>query len=764
MSNASDCSSYSFTPEFKNYIDDQNGSLFYIKVQAIDQNYNGKISNAQAQNDNPFQNEFKRMSLRQREKGILSKITGKKKSSIYEYKFKVIERQRFEHADGEMKEIKIASKTGKAKKLNGKKHDYKSLFEVMFNASIIYETSKRFVFDKIDSSSIFYKDFSVGDYIKTIDGEILTVENISTVLKKIENSKFFKIVVQESFRDGYATQEEIKITKIQDIVRNREKLFQLELFESHELIYSLNIIVKNEQVTEGAEGDDFTSLFSFPPMQNNFLYKLKGSFLTLASIMKTSFKIYPVITSVKVHDTVFYVTYTIRKSDNEFIFLGFNSKYASLSDANCHRNNFIKYLDYIYPNFVRSNDFMQLTTLCEIVKTQLMKNSSEIINFEQLFSCSKYIPLPKEIVLRINDALSELEAMDYRNWNESLIELFGKFNIIGSCLYYKSFLLCSHFNESELKSIEIFLHKTCLKFLYETCIMNEAAIWQRIYPKDYQSFNMENDSSKNKIFLLIAARGNLMMCALLEENSYNIIPDIETQSSNYLIYFLEEMEDVMDHLKMVGIENLTKIWINSAKRPQCKNPFQMKNEVESVSELSHLKNIKEEHEDDEESEKDFDSHIESSQKSLDNDDTFYKDFCDIVPQTITFGPENVLYHYIQLDFSEGVILSSINLNSCKEPNDILTDIFRRGCLQIHRMLQNTLKFNKMITKENKISRAAILPKEQGISVQLKIGNERINFWIVGRLFGIKELYVCYDSRIPQNMVEIAFRIGLNCVG
>lgn len=763
MSNASDCSSYSYSPDFKNYIDEDGGSsLFYIRAHSLKESDHNKNPPSEDQND-LFRNEFKRMSLRQREKGILSKLTTKKSS---QFDFKVIERQKYKHAEGELKELKIGNKSTKIIKINKpKKGDNRSLFEVIFNASIIPGPDhKRLLIDKINPSCVFEKDLCVGDYIKSIDGEVISTDNINYILQKIINQKSFKIVAQQCYKDDYdGSQEEIKITKVNDIVKFKDKLFQLES-ESHELIFSLNIIVKNEQITE--DSDDFTTVFSFPPKDNNFLHKQKGSFLTIASIMKSSFDDYPMVTSIKVHNTSFFVTYTIRNGDNEYIFLGFNSNYAGLFDAKHITSNFVKFLDYIYPNFIIINDFDQLISLCEITKNQLIRKCNDAVNFEQLFSCPKFVPLPKEIVLRINDALSELEAMDYRNWNESLMELFGKFNVIGSCLYYKTSLICSHFNELDMENVELFVRHLSLKFLYEMCFVKEMAIWQRVYPKEYQSYNIENDSTKNKVFLLIAARSNLMMCVLLEENAYNLNPDVETQSSNYLIYFLEEMEDVMDHLKVVGIENLTKIWINSAKRPQCKNPFE-KNEESHAEIHQHLRNIKEECEDDEESEKDFESHIDSQKSSsgFENDDTFYKDFADIVPQTLTFGPENVLYHFTQLDFTEGIILTTINDHSCKPPNDILIDIFRRSCLSIHNVLQNTIKFNQLLSRENKISsKTMMLPKEQGMLVDLQIGRQKLSFWVIGRLFGTKELYVCYDSKIPQNMVEIAFRIALNCIG
>lgn len=762
----SDCSSYSYCPDFKNYIGDDQSRLFYIRLAPI-------ISQNAAPLLNPsteiFRNEYQRMSLR-RDRGILSKITGNKKKSLFDWK--ILDKNKYQHADGHLKELKIgfkSSKLDKAKKPISHQKIKGNLFECLFNATIILgPDNKRFLIDSINEGSVLEKDLLVGDYIKSIDGEIISPENINEILKRIQNQRSFKFVAYETYKDEFESHEEIKITKPSEMTENQDKLFHLGT-ESHELIFSLNLIVKNDKLSE--DSDDFTTVFSFPPKDNNFLHKLKGSFLTIASIMKTSFS-RPSLSMLNVHrDTNFYITYTIRGDDKQFIFLGFNSNYTKLFDAHRHTENIVKFLDFIYPELIVASDFAQLSTICELVKIQLLKGSSEIVKFEQLFSCSTSVPLPKEIVLRINDSLSELEAMDYRNWNESLMELFGKFNVSGSCLFYKTSLICSHFGEREMENVELFLRSFCVKLLYENSLVREVAMWQRVYPKDYQSFNMSNDSSKNKVFLLVAAHGNLMMCVMLEENGYNMNPDVEIQSSSYLIYFLEEMDDILDHLKIVGIENLAKIWINSGKRPMCKKFMEKGSEkLDFVETSSHLKSLQEE---DEGSEHDFDSQIDSQRSSSgfdmnDFSDAIYKDFTDIIPQTVSFGPsKNVMYHFTQLDIAEGLTITTVNDRNSNDINDLLVDVFRRGCIKVHNMLQNTIKFNHMLARENsKISHKSLMMpiKEKGMMVQLKIEGVITEVWIVGRLFGTRELFVCYDIEVPQNMVEIAFRIGLNCIG
>lgn len=44
--------------------------------------------------------------------------------------------------------------------------------------------------------------------------------------------------------------------------------------------------------------------------------------------------------------------------------------------------------------------------------------------------------------------------------------------------------------------------------------------------------------------------------------------------------------------------------------------------------------------------------------------------------------------------------------------------------------------------------------------------EEIEFWVIGRLFNApqRELYVCHRADVPQNLVEIAFRLSLHTAG
>ena len=711
------------------------------------------------------------MSLRRNRNNILSKITGSKKKPIFEWK--IIDKVKYNDTEGVMREFRlIAKKNDKLSKAQISEKLQKktkvNLFEMIFNATIILgPDNKRLLLDKIHPGSVFEKELAVGDYIKAIDGEILSSDKINEILKKIAIRKAFKIVALSPYKhDPEVTQEEIKITKQLDLLLHKDKLFTSCENEFEEIIFTLNLIVKN------SDSEDFVTKFSFPS-ESNFLHKLKGSFLTISSLLKTSIG-EPRISVLDYNGEKFYVSYTIRGDEKQTIFLGFNSNFTWKFDVRHHTLNVVRFLDYVYSDFNEIENFQHLSNICEILKIQLLQAGRDSLNFEKLFSCPSFVSLPKEIVLRINDSLSELEAMDYRNWNESLVDLFGKFNVLGACLYYKNVLICSHFNESEMENIEVFLRANCFKLLYENCSINEITMWQRVYP-NYQSFNKENDSKKNKVFLAVVGRAELLLVTTLEENGYNYNPEVEAQSSNYLIHFIEEMNDVLDHLSIVGIENLTRIWINSAKRPQCKKLSDASEKSKSAMENSqYLKSLKEE---DEDSIHELDSQLGSQKSSsgfemTEFSDVICKDFADIIPQTITFGRDkNVLYHFTQIDLKEGKIVT-VNDQNFSEKTNILSNIFKKECRKVHKMLQNTLIFDQMLKQNSKISQKSTTMmqiKEKGMIITFNVTEEeQIEFCIVGRLFqsihGARELFVCYDSIIPQNIVEIAFRAGLNCIG
>jgi hypothetical protein len=155
------------------------------------------------------------------------------------------------------------------------------------------------------------------------------------------------------------------------------------------------------------------------------------------------------------------------------------------------------------------------------------------------------------------------------------------------------------------------------------------------------------------------------------------------------------------------------------------------------------------------------------------------DVSDILPSKLTAGDGNTLFHYVHLDFTEGILLCP-PVNREQVQSNRLQEIlhhFRRSCQVIHDLLNNAVHFKKLMGQEiskSYINKSLIAIKEHGVLFECTpIDGEctkkciPLTYWVVGRLFFTphpREVYVCYHDSAPQNMVEIAFRLGLSASG
>nr|CAD7599221.1 unnamed protein product [Timema genevievae] len=156
----------------------------------------------------------------------------------------------------------------------------------------------------------------------------------------------------------------------------------------------------------------------------------------------------------------------------------------------------------------------------------------------------------------------------------------------------------------------------------------------------------------------------------------------------------------------------------------------------------------------------------------------FTDVGGIIPAKLTAGEHNVLFHYVHLDLTEGILLCppvDRTVASSGRLAEILNN-FRRSCQVIHVLLRNTVHFKKLLAQDVAkchLNKSLIAIKEHGVLFQCqeetstKKTAPTFTYWVVGRLFftpSPREVYVCYHDSAPQNMVEIAFRLGLSASG
>jgi len=169
------------------------------------------------------------------------------------------------------------------------------------------------------------------------------------------------------------------------------------------------------------------------------------------------------------------------------------------------------------------------------------------------------LPLPKEAQLRIFDALSEMEAMDYRNWNDEPLTTHREFFIYGSALYFDGFLVASLLPPEVRVSVEGFLRCRGIFELLGAAPgirVREMYVWEEIVLP----------SATGRYFLTICTRNHLSLAVILKIfDAPDMAPDAVVGPS---LFYIEEIQETLDHLVQCGIESLAMFWSVSNKRPE----------------------------------------------------------------------------------------------------------------------------------------------------------------------------------------------------
>lgn len=175
----------------------------------------------------------------------------------------------------------------------------------------------------------------------------------------------------------------------------------------------------------------------------------------------------------------------------DLMLIAFSSNHLDMSAAKSRAIDFVRCMELLHQklclvltNPANHSKWSHLFVLNSMI---LKLNSASTLLFEcQLNEYSHFVPLPKEAQLRIDDALCEMEAMDYREWNDQPLKSHREFYIIGSALFYKRYLLASHLPPADLQDIEMYMRVHGLFELLERVSVRDLLIWQEVYPKSVE--------------------------------------------------------------------------------------------------------------------------------------------------------------------------------------------------------------------------------------------------------------------------------------
>ncbi|XP_054608928.1 protein inturned [Dunckerocampus dactyliophorus] len=134
-------------------------------------------------------------------------------------------------------------------------------------------------------------------------------------------------------------------------------------------------------------------------------------------------------------------------------------------------------------------------------------------------SAVRWLTLPPKIKMEVDSILTEFEASDFGEMSEDFFGLRRLYGILGSCLFYKSYLIANHLAKEELLDVCLYMKHYCLLPLVSQQRVAQLVIWREVFPHQSSSATPKDTQVGGRRFLLIVGQRFLMQCVLLEKGS-----------------------------------------------------------------------------------------------------------------------------------------------------------------------------------------------------------------------------------------------------
>ncbi|XP_048667991.1 protein inturned isoform X3 [Marmota marmota marmota] len=123
--------------------------------------------------------------------------------------------------------------------------------------------------------------------------------------------------------------------------------------------------------------------------------------------------------------------------------------------------------------------------------------------------------------MELDTALSDLEAADFAELSEDYYDMRRLYTILGSSLFYKGYLICSHLPKDDLVEIAAYCRHYGLLSLAAKQRIGQLIVWREVFPQHHLQLSADSSTEafqepEGRYFLLIVGLRHYMLCVLLE--------------------------------------------------------------------------------------------------------------------------------------------------------------------------------------------------------------------------------------------------------
>ncbi|NXF73741.1 INTU protein, partial [Sclerurus mexicanus] len=386
------------------------------------------------------------------------------------------------------------------------------------------------------SSAVKTGQILIGDALVAVNDVDVNSENIERVLSCIPGPMQVKLTFETSvFEPGGTSQQRNK--QAQSSMNNLVRLLwgedsmdlQQAVQDMPHIVMFLTLKLDSE-----TSKDEQEILYQYPTSEaSQKLKSVRGIFLTLSDILENITYTEIISSSLFLCEKLVQVVYW--KESDKLLVIGLPEENVPLSQLRNMIEDVVRTLTFMYgslnsafcqvENVSRLDHFFNLFFQRALQPARLKPSAQHYETCSAVFLDNlpglRWLTLPQETKMEIDTALSDLEAADFAELSEDYYDMRRLYMILGSCLFYKGYLIGNHLPKEDLIDIGLYCRHYCLLPLAAEQRIGQLVIWQEVFPQHHIQ-PCEGSSiagyrePEARYFLLIVGLRHFMLCVLLE--------------------------------------------------------------------------------------------------------------------------------------------------------------------------------------------------------------------------------------------------------
>ncbi|XP_037539030.1 protein inturned [Nematolebias whitei] len=376
----------------------------------------------------------------------------------------------------------------------------------------------------------------IGDVLVAVDDVDVTSENIERVLSCIPGPTQVKLTLETVTpvdRDFSSVQKMKTSPPVSQLVRLLwgEDTAELQMSIKH----IPHIVMYLSLKLDSASLQEEEILYQYPVSEASSRLKgVRGIFLTLCDMLENVTAGRIISSSLWLGNHLVHVGYW--KDCNNLLVIGLPAERVPLLSLQTVVGDVVRTLKVMYGSLDRAfceedhtprlDHFFCLFFQQLIQPSSLREGSSgpppDVSGslFLDGLPAVRWLTLPPEVKVEVDMVLSDFESSDFGEMSEDFFGLRRLYVILGSCLFYKSYLIANHLPKEDLLDVCLYCQHYCLLPLASVQRVGQLVIWREVFPQQRGSGGVSSapgfSQPQGRHFLLIVGLRRFMQCVLLE--------------------------------------------------------------------------------------------------------------------------------------------------------------------------------------------------------------------------------------------------------